>query len=84
MISTIQSLQLMKLALVQTPTIQCEPSATFSFIKIGVVHIKGLKFVNCSSNLVRLVQTFLVLDTYYFVGQENGSSALQIDKTWAD
>ena len=79
-VSTIQSLQLMKLALVQTPTIQCEPSATFSFIEIGVVHIKELKFVNCSSNLVRLVQTFLVLDAY-FVGQENSSSALQIDKT---
>ena len=79
-VSNIQFLQLMKSALVQTPTVQCEPSARFSFLKIGVVHVKELKFVSYSNNLVRLVQTFLLLDIL-FVGQENSSSALQLDKT---
>ena len=80
-ISSIQSLQLMKLALVQTPTIQCEHSAGFSFFRIGAVYIKEIKFVNCSIN-VKFVQTFSVLNTS-FVGQDNSSSALQLDYTWA-
>ena len=81
-ISSIQSLQLIKLALVQIPTIQCEHSTGFFFFRIGAVYIKGIKFVNCSINVVKFVQTFSVLDTS-FVGQENSSSALQLDYTWA-
>ena len=63
-------------------TICCEQLATFSFKRIGLVHINRLKFIGCGGNKVDSVWHFVIEDcTFTGSGENSSGAALELVNT---